>query len=271
MTLNQKNIQDFLDCPRKFQLLSLDNLSWPAALSDNLEKNERATYLGNQFHMICYQYFSGISPALLADTIIDPDLKIMWDNFLPFGSRLLEHSVYPEQLISFPFIDYRLVAKIDLIVKVSSDKYIILDWKTGVKKPSREILKNRVQSYLYPFVFCQSGAEMVNVNSIKPDQIEMHYFYPYCSEPHEIFPYSERTHNEITSRLEKITSNLSNIFHENDEFPLTDDLHHCLYCVFRSFCDRGVTPGNIENYLPIEHETLTNELFDIGQVSEVEF
>lgn len=271
LTLNQKNIQDFLDCPRKFQLLSLDNLCWPAALSDNLMKIERSTFLGNQFHMICYQYFSGISPDQIGDSIVDPDLKIMWENFLPFGSKFLDHSVYPEQLITSSLLNFRLVAKFDLVVKVSSDKYIILDWKTGANKPSREILNNRVQSYLYPYIFHQSGADLIGEISIKPDQIEMHYFYPSSTEPHEIFPYSSQAHDEVSSRLEGILSKLTNIFQATDEFPLTDDRSQCLYCVFRSLCDRGVAPGSIENYLPFEHENLSNEIFDIGQISEIEF
>jgi len=271
INLNQKNIQDYLDCPRKYQLTSLDNLAWPAAVSANLAKIERSTYLGNQFHLICQQYFSGIPPALLEDQIIDPDLKIMWENFLPFGISLIEYPAIPEQLLSYLYYDHRLIAKFDLIVKNSSTKYIILDWKTGFKKPSREVLINRVQSYLYPFIFCHSGSDLFDENSINPDQVEMHYFYPFCTDPHEVFPYSEQIHTEISSRLEKIISDITKTIQGSDKFPLTEDHIQCQYCIFRSLCDRGVNPGTYESFLPIEHENLTNEIFDIGQVGEVEY
>ncbi len=271
INLNQKNIQDFLDCPRKFQLNVLENLSWPAAISDHLEKIEHSIYLGNQFHLVCHQYFSGVSPALLDLSIDDPDLKIMWGNFLPFGKSLIEFQSYPEQLLSYTICDQRLIAKFDLIVRTSSDKYIILDWKTGFNKPSRELISSRVQSFLYPFIFSLSGAELYNEPIIKPDHVEMHYFYPFSSEPHEVFPYSEEAHVEIRTLLEKIISDISKTIESSELFPLVEDPSQCKYCIYRSLCDRGVNPGNFESYLPVDHENLSNEIFELEQVGELEF
>ena len=36
---------------------------------------------------------------------------------------------------------------------------------------------------------------------------------------------------------------------EEDDFALTDDIKKCRYCVYRSYCDRGETADNIQDYI----------------------
>ncbi len=53
-------------------------------------------------------------------------------------------------------------------------------------------------------------------------------------------------------------------------YPLTDDRAKCLYCPYRSYCERGVRAGEAEQ---AEAEMEAEELFDVNfeQIGEIEF
>jgi hypothetical protein len=236
-----------------------------------MSKFEELTRLGNRFHLICQQFFSGIDPALLQKTIDHPDLIKMWEKFLPFGESLLEYKLIPEQLLSIPFLNHRLIAKFDLLVEVNSEHYLIIDWKTSSKKLSRNILDKKFQTHLYPFIFCQAGADLFEIDAISPNFIEMHYWYPLGTEPEEVFPYSDKKHSSIKSEIETLVNQINSALSKGTGFPLTDDHALCLYCEFRSLCNRGIKAGPFDNLLLVEQEDLSNVQFDIDQVSEIEF
>jgi len=271
LQLNQSNLQDFLDCPRRFQLSVLEDRSWPAAYSEPIGNFELSTQLGNRFHLLCHQYFSGVDHNLLANSITDPDLKSMWDSFFPFARTLDDYRLFSESLLSLPFFGHRLIAKFDLIVKISPEQYIIFDWKTASKKPARNLLDKRLQTHLYPYIFCQAGHDLFPNTKIQPPLIKMHYWYPLVTDHEEVFNYSDKKHQEIDKELQDLINSITESIQNEADFQLTDYLQHCQYCVFRSLCDRGLTAGNYENSPYFTQEDLTNERFDIDQVSEIEF
>jgi len=82
LQINQSNLQDFLDCPRRFQLKVIQGLSLPAAYSEPIGYFEKATLLGNRFHLICQQFFSGIDPVLLEIAKYDLIVKIKPEQYL---------------------------------------------------------------------------------------------------------------------------------------------------------------------------------------------
>jgi len=271
LQLNQSSLQDYLDCPRRFQLKVIEGLSWPAAYSEPIEVFEKSTRIGNRFHLICQQFFSGVDPVLIENSLSDPVLQEMWDNFLPYGESLLQYRLYPEPLLSISFLEHKLIAKYDLIVEVNPKQYLIIDWKTTANKPPRSKLGKRLQTHLYPFIFSQSGNDLFLDNSISPAFIEMRYWYPLSSEHEEIFPYSDEKNAKVKTDLEQILSKIITSISERTKFHLTDDKSSCQYCVFRSLCNRGSTAGSFEKYPPIEHEDLTYVQFDIDQVSEINY
>ncbi len=271
LQLNQSNLQDYLDCPRRFQLKVIEGLSWPAAYSEPIEIFEKSTQIGNRFHLICQQFFSGVDPVLIENSLSDPGLQEMWDNFLPYGESLLHYRLYPEPLLSISFLEHKLIAKFDLIVEVNPKQYLIIDWKTAATKPPRAKLDKRLQTHLYPFIFSQAGNDLFPDNSISPAFIEMHYWYPLPSEHEETFPYSEEKKAKVKTDLEQILSKINTSISKRTDFQLTDDKTSCQYCVFRSLCNRGSTAGSFEKSPPIEHEDLTNVQFHIDQVSEIEY
>ena len=271
LQLNQSSLQDFLDCPRRFQLKVIEGLSLPAAYSEPIGKFEKSTLLGNRFHLVCQQFFSGVDPILLENSLSDPDLQAMWDNFLPYGKSLLKYRIYPEPLLSISFLNNKLIAKDDLVVEINPEKFLIIDWKTAVMKPSRSKLDKRLQTHLYPFIFSQAGNDLFPETHISPAYIEMHYWYPLASEHEEVFPYSEDKNTEVKIDLDQIVGKINSYISEGFEFQLTDDHTVCQYCVFRSLCNRGTSAGSFEKSPAIDHEDLTNVQFDIDQVSEIEY
>ncbi|MCJ7717045.1 MAG: PD-(D/E)XK nuclease family protein [Anaerolineales bacterium] len=269
--LNQSNLQDYLDCPRRFQLSVLKETSWPAAYSEPIGNFEISTLRGNRFHLLCHQFFSGITPQILKKSISDPDLLSMWDPFLTFAQSLENYRFFSESLLSIPFHGHRLIAKFDLIVEISPEQYIIFDWKTASSKPSRSLLNNRLQTYLYPFIFSQAGQDLFPGNEIQPSLIEMHYWYPLASDHEEVFHYSDIKHQELDQKLQEIIQSIADLVQGDTDFQLTDNLSHCQFCVFRSLCDRGSTAGSFENSPTLDQEDLSNVHFDFDKISEIEF
>ena len=94
LQLNQSNLQDYLDCPRRFELNVLQDKSWPAATTRPLSAIEHSIHQGNRFHQICQQYFTGISPSLIRKSLNDPVLVEMWDAFVPYAKSLQGNQIY---------------------------------------------------------------------------------------------------------------------------------------------------------------------------------
>lgn len=269
--LSQSNLQDFKDCPRRFQLKEIENIAWPTAYLEPLSRLEQATDLGNNFHQLCLQYFTGIDLDSLSQNISDPGLKIMWENFRTFAKDLQEQDRFAEIILSTPFLSHQLIAKYDLVLKTSEGKFVIYDWKTSTKKPSRTLLSQRFQTFLYPFIFAKAGNNIFHTDQPFPGDISLNYWYPMASDPEEIFPYSEIQYSENFNQLTKIISEIDDLVGSGDPFPLTDDQNHCLKCVFRSLCDRGILAGDLDIFSEIDQEDLSNVKFDLDNISEIEF
>ena len=268
---NQSSLQDFSDCPRRFELGVLHDSAWPAAHSTPLSKYEMLTEIGNQFHQLCQQFFIGIDPVLISSSIADPKILRLWDSFLPYGQSLQKYPCFFEQILRIPFENHFLVAKFDLIVRPSMDEFLIIDWKTSQKKPSKSVLSTRVQTILYPFIFQQAGHDLFSREVIPSSAIKMQYWYPLSSEPEIIFPYSQIKHSEISQNLTATISKINDMIASGGPFPLTEDPGHCEYCVYRSYCERGYAAKTVPSGVEIETEDLSNMHFDLDLIKEIEF
>lgn len=268
---SQSNLQDFQDCPRRFQLNVLDQISWPAAFLEPLSRLEQATELGNKFHQLCHQYFSGIDPSALKKDISNPDLRIMWENFFDFGITIPLENRHSEIILSTPFLNHHLIAKYDLVLQTPESKFIIYDWKTSAHKPSRTILSQRFQTILYPFIFAMAGKSMFKTERITPDDISLNYWYPMSSDPEERFPYSKSKHSDNLNILTDVITKIDGLIDSGGIFPLTDELENCSKCIYRSLCERGVRAGEIDVFTEIDQEDLSNVHFELDDIDGIEF
>ena len=133
---SQASLQDYCDCPKRFELKYIKHLSWPSVGVNPMAENEKNTYRGNLFHKIVYQHLMGISTEKLSEMIKDIELEKWWRNYLKYEPALIGER-YPEILLSTSIGSHILIAKYDLIL-LQDGRAIIIDWKTSQKKQKKE-------------------------------------------------------------------------------------------------------------------------------------
>jgi hypothetical protein len=65
-TFSQFSLQDYYDCPRRFQLRYIEQLKWPAVETEPVLENERHQQEGQLFHRMVQQHQIGLSDGKLA-------------------------------------------------------------------------------------------------------------------------------------------------------------------------------------------------------------
>ena len=288
---SQSSLQDYVDCQRRFQLRYLLRLAWPAVEAEPVQENERHMRLGAQFHQMIHQHLLGIPAERLAALLHDETLQSWWENYLAFrqskpGQALDPQAaglrIYPEISLSaacsLPASEgCRWLAKYDLIALTSDNQVLIYDWKTSRHRPKRTWLTERLQTRLYPYLLVQAGQCLNNGQPIRPEQIEMIYWFANFPEQPERFPYNDRQHAADQSYLNDLVSQIQHksavsSTQPDSEFPLTQDEKRCRFCAYRSLCDRGVQAGSVDLMEMGETEEAAPQItLDLEQIGEIEF
>ena len=86
---SQNNLQDFVDCPRRFELKYLLKQDWPALVSEPIQEFEHLQILGLRFHTLVQQHLAGIPVETLEPTLDDPNLIRWWKNYLIFIDKYI--------------------------------------------------------------------------------------------------------------------------------------------------------------------------------------
>ena len=240
---SQNNLQDYLDCPRRFQLLHLQHLAWPAVKTEPYLVMEKRILQGEKFHNLVRQAIAGVPPEILASQIEDVELEDWWEAWLsyipslPQGKRLSEYS------LSIPMLGYRLMARYDLIIASPPNTLTIVDWKTNHKRPSSKVLGSRLQSRIYPLVAIQAGLGLFP-GSVHVEVDRLIYWFTAFPDQPESIPYSSESTKDDNDYLLNL---INEILHCNEsDFPLTEDERLCRFCVYRSYCRRGDKAGKLE-------------------------
>ncbi|HSG44849.1 MAG TPA: PD-(D/E)XK nuclease family protein [Anaerolineales bacterium] len=268
-TLSQSSLQDYVDCAKRFQLRYLEQLSYPAVESEPTLENEKHQQEGAYFHRMVQQYLVGVPAEGITKLANTVNLQRWWENFLNNKNLLgLEDltglNIYPEVTLSAPLGNYRLVAKYDLIA-IENGKATIYDWKTYRKRPKTEWLASRMQTRVYRALLVRAGTHLNDGNPFTPEQIEMAYWFAdFPNEPAH-FTYTSAQYKRDWDTLVKLADEIDSA----SSYPLTDDTTKCSYCPYRSYCDRGVHAGTMEQ---AETEMEAEELFDVNfeQIGEIE-
>lgn len=143
-TLSQSSLQDYHDCPRRFELRYLQQLAYPAIETEPAIENEQHQKEGEYFHRLVQQHFVGISNQQISKLANTDNLQRWWENFFNIDTKGAETAPLrkTEITLSAPLGAYRLVAKYDLIA-IDNEKVFIYDWKTYRKRPKTEWLAIR--------------------------------------------------------------------------------------------------------------------------------
>jgi CRISPR/Cas system-associated exonuclease Cas4 (RecB family) len=283
-TLSQSSLQDYVDCARRFKLRYLDRLAYPAVESEPALENEQHLRDGEFFHRLIQQHLIGVSQEQVGRLANSANLQRWWENFLASREKLdLENpsGIYPEATLSAPLGNVRLIAKYDLI-KISKNRAIIYDWKSYRKRPRNEWLSARMQTRVYMALLAKAGAHLNQGQPFEPEQIEMVYWFSEFPDDPARFAYTpahfKRDWDLLTKLEDEIQRALLQVTEKASSFPLTDDRTKCLYCPYRSYCERGVRAGDVDQ---AEAETSTGlspgmeaeELFNLNfeQIGEIAF
>ncbi len=265
---SQNKLQDYLDCQRRYELKYLLKQPWPAIQSEPVIENEEHMLLGQQFHLLVQQYFSGLEEDLISSQINTIILQKWWQAFLEYsnGMRTIPHKA--ELQLNTQFNGNRLVGILDLVLVQPDHKFTIIDWKTNKNKPSRSYLKNHIQTRLYPLILTIAGKYLNDNIDISPDQIEMIYWYPEFPLKPETFIYSSEKYQDDRVYFENLISEIQ--FKLPGTFQKTDQLRTCNFCNYRSLCNRGVSAGVLDGDDTIDWQEEIDDI-DLSQIGEIAF
>lgn len=263
-TLSQSSLQDYADCPRRFQLRYIEQLEYPAAESEPALENEKHQQEGQAFHRLVQQSLIGISDDKLARLAASPNLARWWENFLTHRPQIDGYTIYPELALSAPLGTSRLVAKYDLIATREGEA-VIYDWKTYLKRPRNEWLAARWQTRVYRYLLTAAGGPLNGGQAFVPERIEMVYWFADFPTDPAVFRYDMSQFKRDKSALDTIVKEIET----RKDFELTDDVKKCQYCTFRSYCNRGALAGD---WKEAEAEAEA-EFFDVNfeQIDEIAF
>jgi hypothetical protein len=237
---SQNNLQNYIDCRRKFYLKHILQLQWPVLESEPSIIQEERTALGAEFHLLCNQYFSGVPESAIRNSIESPEILQWWNAFIELGVQP-GSNLQAEKAITVPFLDYRLTVHYDLLNSNQNGTYLIYDWKTNLKQPQRTTLAKRMQTVIYPLVL-QLFLETNSSKKVAPENIELIYWYPVIPGRPIRFPFGHETYSQHLQLVEVLITEI--MHNEIDDFHLTESISQCDFCQFRSFCNRGVKAGD---------------------------
>lgn len=214
LTLSQSSLQDYVDCPRRFQLRYLQRLAWPALEAEPALEFEKQLQLGTIYHRLIQQHQVGIPSDHLSATIDDETLQLWWQNYISHAQTLgdvlgVPGLRYPEIILSADLEGHHLIAKYDLLVTHPGQKATIIDWKTSLKRPARQWLADRLQTRLYPYLLVRAGAHLNNGKVWLPGEVELVYWFAnYPAEPVR-FQYRPQSFKEDEQYLASLIREIS--------------------------------------------------------------
>ena len=266
---SQSSLQDYVDCPRRFQLKYLQHQRWPAPEVDDMLEFERRMEQGETFHHLVHQHLVGIPSDVLASRLTDTDVQRWFAAYLKNGLADIPSQRRPETTLTINLGDYLLLAKFDLLAVEPGGRALILDWKTGQHIPRTETLTRRLQTIVYRYVLAIGGSHLNGGKPIPPERIEMIYWYADHDGATLRFPYDSAQFAADETYLTQLVEEINS----RPDFPLTTDERRCRFCVYRSLCDRGIESGSLDEWDETNDLELTLDDFslDLGDLAEIEF
>ncbi len=270
---SQSSLQDYLDCPQRFEYRYLLELEWPALETESVLDHEANMLKGQEFHHLLHQHALGVPPEAIEKTIEDIEKTIKdkdkslhkwWRSYLRWQEANLPAQRYPELTLTTPLAGYLLTAKYDVVARIPDDDFVIIDWKTG-RRQDRSRLAKRMQTIVYPYVLWRAGAWLNQGEPIPPDRIRMIYWFAE-GEPAIEFRANQ---DQLRDYEERLTGMINQIVAQS-EYTQTDEKKICRFCTFRSLCDRGVKAGQLHE-IEEDPDSAGAPFLDLDEIEEISF
>ena len=266
-TFSQASLQDYVDCPRRFQLRYVLDVRWPAVHDGPIVEWEQKARQGAVFHRLVHQHTAGIPAEVLGNVAGGGEVGSWWQAYLDAPPRDLPVTErHSEVRLSMRLGDHRLIARYDLLAIEPGNRAVIVDWKTGQKRPTRAWLEKRLQTQVYRHVLVRAGAHWNDGRPFSPEQVELVYWFANYAVQVERFPYDDAQHELVERQLTATIAEIVQL--DRAQWPLTTDLRRCKYCPYRTLCDREVAEGVTED--EPENEADPFDLV-LEQIAEIEF
>jgi hypothetical protein len=268
---SQSSMQDYHDCPRRFQLRYLEHRRWPAPKTSDALESERRMNLGSAFHRLMTRFHSGIPAKALEVTLgTDQMLRRWWDSYRQSPPPGLPHDVvFPEIALSTRLLNYRLEARFDLLSGQRGRAWAILDWKTGRHRGPRNWWARRLQTHVYPFVLVWAGATLNGGEPIIASQVQMLYWFAQFPMQPEVFQYDEQTCRSDERMLQDMVMEIEG--RSEGEFPKTTDQRRCRYCIYRSLCWADVRAGPSRDIVDDGDFEVWQEEINLEQIAAIPY
>ena len=268
---SESNLQDYHDCPRRFQLRYLEHRTWPAPQTANALESERRMRLGHAFHRLMRQLHSGVPPEALEPVVrAEPELAVWWENYQSMPPQGLPTELRePELTLGVGLCGYRLEARYDLLAGQLGGRWVIVDWKTAAHRTRRPVLRVRVQTRVYPWVLVHAGIGLNADAPIAPQQVEMIYWFAEFPGQPERFAYDAGQLAADGAFLEELVREIEE--RPDDGYALTDDRRQCKYCVYASLCWEDAPAGQWDEQPDVEAPESALDELDLEAIAPIPF
>lgn len=238
-TFTASNLHTFQMCKHKFYLRYVKHVPWPAQMTRDSVQFDADRDAGIRFHQLLHQFFLGFDLEQLSLVAMnDPDSRISdwFQIFLASPYAQLKGELQPEKISRCVINHYPFMAKFDLIQRIGN-QITIYDWKTSRKPPVIARLKASIQTKLYPLVLNETSSE----------KLPIQFVYWEINQPESPFMINiqesdlERSKRDLMTLCDEIARL------EPAGFIKTQEVKCCVYCEYRSLCDRGKCAASIEN------------------------
>lgn len=256
---SQSSLQSYLNCPKQFELLYLKRITWPAQKYADSEIFEIDLAAGQKLHLAIQRYLLGLDEQQIyaqIDSDPDPRISIWFTNFIRhFGYLRQKESFLVENPLTVPLGEFCLTAKYDFLM-LENVLTSIFDWKTSAKKPSLPQLAAKIQTKVYLLVAHIAG--LFGKDSLP----QMRYW-------EANYPQLDLTISPTLKDLSRFSEEINRLIQKiavETEFQKTQNLTRCVYCRYRSYCQRGNIPGLAEGDAEF-HEAVSDESEQVADES----
>ena len=247
-------LQDAVECRRRFQLRYILELAWPAPVAEPADAYETHVQDGVAFHRLIHQHQIGLPvERLTAQAEGEDEVEAQAE-----GPGNLAELVAQLSLLSTGEPAHCAIRKspfrrrwgaIDCWPSTTwwqwsrARRAVIVDWKTSQHRPASAWLAARLQTRVYRYLLVAAGASLNGGQPIAPEQVEMIYWFAAFPDRPERLRYNRVQYEADGRYLASLVAELAQA--GEDDFPLTDDVKRCRFCPYRSLCDRGVEAGEM--------------------------